>query len=108
MGNTSKFSKEENLMKQLNRFKQFSVLAFILLYTQYANAAFGQRVAQKLSEFNDELVIIAAVAFVSGCIMVAFNMFGGASERVKKWGYGMVVGALVCFFAPEISSFFFN
>lgn len=96
-----------NLLNKLNP-KQYAIVLFAVFYAQFANAAFGQKFAQKLNQFNDELVIIAAVAFVTGIICLAITMLGGGSEKVKRWGIGLVVAGILVFVAPDLGNFFFN
>lgn len=96
-----------NILKKINP-KQFAIVFFALFYAQLANAAWGQKFAQKLNQFNDELVIIAAVAFVTGVICLAITMLGGGSEKVKRWGIGLVVAGILVFIAPDLGNFFFN
>ena len=96
-----------NLLNKLNP-KQYAIVLFAVFYAQLANAAFGQKFAQKLNQFNDELVIIAAVAFVTGVICLAITMLGGGSQQLKKWGIGLVVAGILVFIAPDLGNFFFN
>ncbi|GAA5557097.1 hypothetical protein Asch01_01815 [Acinetobacter schindleri] len=84
------------------------VAFFALIFSQVANAAWGQKFASKLNSFNDELVIAAAVAFVTGVICLAITMMGGGSEKVKRWGVGLVIAGILCFIAPDLGSFFFS
>ena len=70
-----------NLLNKVNP-KQSAIFLFAVFYAQLANAAFGQKFAQKLNQFNDELVIIAAVAFVTGVICLAITLLGGGNEKV--------------------------
>ena len=79
-------------MKKSNFIKlaHLPVAFFALIFSQVANAAWGQKFASKLNSFNDELVIAAAVAFVTGVICLAITMMGGGSERIKRWGVGLV------------------
>ena len=96
-----------NLLKKVNP-KQSAIFLFAVFYAQLANAAFGQKFAQKLNQFNDELVIIAAVAFVTGVICLAITMLGGGSEKIKRWGIGLIVAGILVFVAPDLGNFFFN
>ena len=96
-----------NLLNKLNP-KQYAIVLFAVFYSQLANAAFGQKFAQKLNQFNDELVIIAAVAFVTGVICLAITMLGGGNEKVKRWGVGLIVAGILVFVAPDLGNFFFN
>ena len=96
-----------NLLNKVNP-KQSAIFLFAVFYAQLANAAFGQKFAQKLNQFNDELVIIAAVAFVTGVICLAITMLGGGSEKVKRWGIGLIVAGILVFVAPDLGNFFFN
>ena len=96
-----------NLLNKINP-KQSAIFLFAVFYAQLANAAFGQKFAQKLNQFNDELVIIAAVAFVTGVICLAITMLGGGSEKVKRWGVGLIVAGILVFVAPDLGNFFFN
>ena len=92
---------------QKSKFKQAMVLIMALLFTQFANANFGNKFAQKLSSFNDEIVIVAAVVFVTGVIFYAITMMGGGNERLKKWGIGLVFSGILIFIAPDLATFFF-
>lgn len=96
-----------NLVNRTN-LKQYAIIFFAIFYTQLANAAFGQKFAQKLNQFNDELTIIAAVAFVTGVICLAITMLGGGNDKVKRWGVGLVVAGILVFIAPDLGTFFFN
>ena len=62
----------------------------------------------KILDFNDELVIIAAVAFVTGVICLAITLLGGGNEKVKRWGVGLIVAGILVFVAPDLGNFFFN
>ncbi|EET83872.1 TrbC/VirB2 family protein (plasmid) [Acinetobacter lwoffii] len=97
-------------MKKSNFIKlaHLPVAFFALIFSQVANAAWGQKFASKLNSFNDELVIAAAVAFVTGVICLAITMMGGGSERIKRWGVGLVIAGILCFIAPDLGSFFFS
>lgn len=92
---------------QKAKFKQAMILIMALLATQLANANFGSKFGQKLSSFNDEIVIVAAVVFVTGIICFAITMMGGGSERLKKWGIGLIFAGILIFIAPDLASFFF-
>ena len=96
-----------NLLNKLNP-KQYAIVLFAVFYAQLANAAFGQKFAQKLNQFNDELVIIAAVAFVTGVICLAITLLGGGNEKVKLCGVGLIVAGILVFVAPDLGNFFFN
>ena len=96
-----------NLLNKLNP-KQYAIVLFAVFYAQLANAAFGQKFAQKLNQFNDELVIIAAVTFVTGVICLAITMLGGGNEKVKRWGVGLIFACFLVFVAPDLGNFFFN
>ena len=96
-----------NLLNKLNP-KQYAIVLFAVFYAQLANAGFGQKFAQKLNQFNDELVIIAAVAFVTGVICLAITLLGGGNEKVKRWGVGLIVAGILVFVAPDLGNFFFN